>query len=66
MLVTYELTAMIVSVPASRSVREATAKRRAGVAGSPEYEGARGEEERLNSLVMELVRLRNRTELGTG
>jgi hypothetical protein len=48
------------------ALRAATAKRQAARTGTPEHEAATTEEERLNALVLELVRRRNRSELGTG
>jgi hypothetical protein len=46
-------------------LRDATRKRQAAREGTPEHEAAIAEEERLNALVLELVRRRNRSELGT-
>jgi hypothetical protein len=51
---------------AIEALREATARRRVAIEGSPEHEAALEEEARLNALVLELARQRNRRELGGG
>jgi hypothetical protein len=50
----------------SNQLRLASDERERTSPGTPEYEAARGLEERLNAVVLETVRRRNRTALADG